>query len=201
MKIVEESRIIAVFDFDGTITVKDTLFDFIVFCHGGWKLVAGLLILSPILVLFKLGFITNESAKQRMFSFFFKGKKKPDFDLYCQRYSRRIDEITNLEAADKIKWHQSEGHQIIIISASIVDWIKPWANTSNIEEVIGTQIEIKDNIITGRFASKNCYGREKVNRLLALYPDRDSYKLYAYGDSSGDKELLSIADYPFYRKF
>ena len=60
--------------------------------------------------------------------------------------------------------------------------------------VLGTQIEVKNGNLTGRFLTKNCYGQEKVNRILALYPDRNTYYLIAYGDSRGDKELLAFAD-------
>jgi phosphoserine phosphatase len=46
------------------------------------------------------------------------------------------------------------------------------------------------------FISKNCYGQEKVNRLLEVEPDRKNYYLYAYGDSRGDREMLAFADFP-----
>lgn len=66
----------------------------------------------------------------------------------------------------------------------------------NIETVLATEIKVRDNIIEGTFSSENCYGQEKVNRLLAQFPDRNGYILYAYGDSAGDKALLALADYP-----
>ena len=50
-------------------------------------------------------------------------------------------------------------------------------------------------MITGRFKTPNCYGQQKVERLLELEPARDTYLLYAYGDSLGDRELLALADY------
>ncbi|MDR0825300.1 MAG: HAD-IB family hydrolase [Prevotella sp.] len=193
--------VIAVFDFDGTITSKDTLFDFIRFYHGTPRLIAGIGILSPILVLFKLGFITNSKAKQILFSYFFGGKKESDFNAVCERYASRINEITVPEAIAKIRRHQQDGHAVIIASASVYNWIAPWAKSMNINAVIATRIEVKDGIITGKFHGANCHGQEKVERLMELYPDRDNYQLYAYGDSNGDKQLLEIADYPFYRRF
>jgi phosphoserine phosphatase len=66
---------------------------------------------------------------------------------------------------------------------------------------VGTQIEIKDGLLTGRFLTKNCYGQEKANRILALYPNRSEYHLTAYGDSRGDKELLAFADESHYKPF
>ena len=60
---------------------------------------------------------------------------------------------------------------------------------------IGTKVEVDlDGKLTGRFLTKNCYGPEKVNRLLEIEPDRKNYFLYAYGDSRGDKEMLECAD-------
>ena len=54
-----------------------------------------------------------------------------------------------------------------------------------------------DGIVTGRFLTPNCCGRQKVERLLELFPRRQSYKLYAYGDSKGDNDLLELADMGF----
>ena len=72
---------------------------------------------------------------------------------------------------------------------------------NNIDRVIGTQIKIENGAIKGRFKTKNCYGKEKVNRFLSIFPEREQYHLYAYGDSKGDKELLTLADEKFYKCF
>ena len=61
-------------------------------------------------------------------------------------------------------------------------------------------IRNKNRKLTGNFSSKNCYGQEKVNRLLEKEPDRTNYILYAYGDSAGDKEIIEFADYGYYIK-
>ena len=60
---------------------------------------------------------------------------------------------------------------------------------------------MQDNIITGNFITKNCYGQEKVNRIKESY-DLSKYDLiYAYGDSRGDKEMLELANNSFYKPF
>lgn len=189
-------KVIAAFDFDGTITTKDTLFDFIGFYVGRRRLIAGLIILCPMLICYKIGLIKNNVAKQKLFSFFFKNESIDRFNKKGVEYSRSIELITKKETIDKIRWHQSEGHQIIIVSASVKNWIEPWAQQMNIDHVLSTEVSITENLIAGTFSTENCYGQEKVNRLLAQYPDRNSYILYAYGDSRGDKELLELADYP-----
>lgn len=192
----QNKPIIAAFDFDGTITLKDTLFDFISFYFSKRKLLSGLIILSPILIGYKMGIIKNYRAKQIMFSYFFKNRTIIEFNDKSEKYAKRINKITRQSTLQKINEHQSRNHKVIIISASISNWIIPWANSMGIHTVMGTEIEINDGLLTGKFSSKNCYGPEKVNRLLELYPDRAEYDLYAYGDSEGDKELLALSDYP-----
>jgi HAD superfamily hydrolase (TIGR01490 family) len=195
------SEVIAIFDFDGTLTNRDTLFDFIRFYYGMPRLIAGLFLLSPTLIFFKLGFMTNDRAKEMLFSYFFKRKAEADFNAICEKYKKRINEILIPEAIDKIKYHRQEGHTILINSASICNWIIPWAQSIGINGVIGTQMETENGLITGKFRGNNCYGEEKVRRFLKLYPDRQAYQLYVYGDSKGDKPLLDMADFPFYKTY
>ncbi len=69
------------------------------------------------------------------------------------------------------------------------------------DDVIATRLEShEDGTVTGKLSGANCFGSEKVRRLEALLGAREGYSLYAYGDSRGDKELLSSADYPYYRQ-
>lgn len=191
-----EQKVIAAFDFDGTITTKDTLIDFLLFYFGKQKVLLGFLYLSPMLIMFKLKFIKNDRAKELLLSYFFKNVNIGEFNKKCVVYSDRINTICRATTIDKIKWHLRQNHKVIIISASIKNWIEPWALKNGINEVLSTEICIENGKITGTLKNKNCYGVEKTNRLLERYPSRESYTLYAYGDSRGDKELLELADYP-----
>jgi HAD superfamily hydrolase (TIGR01490 family) len=192
---------IAIFDFDGTITLKDSFIEFLNFVFGRFATFRGLFALSPILVLYKIKLVSNETAKKRLFSYFFKGMKEGDFSKFCQDFSIEIDKYVNPVALQKLKWHQEQGHQLVIITASVENWIIPWAEKNNINTVIGTRIEIINRLLSGDFASKNCYGPEKVRRFLIEFPDREGYNLYIYGDSRGDRDLLAMADHKFLREF
>lgn len=192
---MKEKRVIAAFDFDGTITTKDTLFDFIDFCFGKTRLFIGLLWLSPMLMLYKIGLVKNYKAKEIFLSHFFKGVSVAEFNDKGSLYSKRIDQISRYDVMEKMNWHLSNGHTVLIISASVKNWILPWANKKGIADVLSTEIEEKEGRFTGKLFSKNCYGIEKVRRFQELYPKREDYILYAYGDSRGDDELLAFADY------
>ncbi len=197
----DKIRVIAAFDFDGTITRRDTLPLFIWFAVKMFRVIIGSVSVIPFLVLYKMRIIPNYAAKEKLFKAFFAGIGIGEFNLIANKFAGKIEKMINPGAIEKIKWHQAMGHEVIIISASAENWITPWAAKYNITTVLATQLEVKDDIITGNFLTKNCHGDEKVARLLEKFPDRETYSLYAYGDSNGDKELLALADYPFYRSF
>ena len=191
-------KVIAAFDFDGTITKKDTLLEFIKFSRGKWRFYGGFLLFLPLLVAMKLKIYPNWEVKQRFFSYFFKGVSIEMFNHWGKGFALEIEKVLRHQAIEKLDFHKKQGDKIVIISASIENWIRPWAEKANIDTIIATKIKTdKNGLLTGRFLTKNCYGQEKVNRLLAIFPDRSNYKLIAYGDSSGDRELLQFADEGF----
>lgn len=192
---------LAFFDFDGTITSKDSLEDFIQDTIGELRYYVGLLKLSPMLISYKLKLIPNYIAKEKLITYFFKGMDANEFQKLADQYSlHQIDNITRPKAIEKIKWHQDQGHKVVIVSASMACWLKPWCEKNNIE-LISTELEISDNRLTGKFSTKNCYGIEKENRVNEVYDLNEYDYIYAYGDSRGDKELLALADENFYKPF
>ena len=186
------------FDFDGTLTTKDTLIEFIRFAKGSCAFVGGFVRYAHLLVMMKLGLYPNWKAKQKVFAHFFKGMRISDFDTICQEFAASSRHLLRPKGIQAINKAQSEGAEVLIVSASIDNWVQPFFADV---KVLGTQIEVKDGLLTGRFLTKNCYGQEKVNRILALYPHRQDYHLTAFGDSRGDKELLAWADESYFKPF
>lgn len=196
-----DRKTIAAFDFDGTITKCDTLPIFIRFISSTRHLFLGSLKMAPTLCLFMLKIISNNKAKETLFKIFFSGISIDQFNTVSETFTPLLEKVVNPLAMERIKWHQERHHQVVIISASAENWIQPWALKNGIDVVLATQLEVTDQIITGKFSTENCYGSEKVCRLLKQYPNKEEYILYAYGDSKGDKELLELADYSYYRSF
>lgn len=193
---------LALFDFDGTITTEDSLIQFIRFVVGDAKFIGGMALLAPMLIAYKLKFIPNYKAKQYMFSHFFKGMSEEKFMQVANEYSlKHIDTIIlRPKAMQRIVWHKEQGHKIVIVSASMECWLKPWCDKNDLD-LIATKLEIQNGIVTGNFLTKNCYGVEKANRLKESYNLSEYDYIYAYGDSRGDKELLALADESFYKPF
>jgi len=192
-------RVLVLFDFDGTITKEDSLIKFIRFVVGDAKTLWGMLLLSPILIIYKLNFISNNKAKQIMLSYFFKGMDWQQFQKVAEEYSlKHIDSLLRRKAVERIRWHQEKGHEIVVVSASMECWLKGWCNKNSLA-LIATKLEISKNKLTGKFSTKNCYGIEKVNRIKEVYDLSDYNIIFAYGDSEGDREMLNIADEKYYK--
>ena len=199
-------RKIVAFDFDGTLTTKDTLLAFIRYAKGSTGFWLGFLRYSPQLVLMKLGLYPNYKAKQKVFAHFFKGMSLDAFDALCQRFASDNRHLLRPQALEVLNKAISEGAEVVIVSASIDNWVQAFFEGVRREgvrsiQVIGTQIEVEEGVLTGRFLTNNCYGQEKVNRIQALFPNRQDYHLTAYGDSRGDQELLAFADESHFKPF
>ncbi len=198
-----ERRTIAAYDFDGTITTCDTFVDFTIFSKGHFRALFAFILFSPLIIATKLHIYPNWKAKQRIFQHLFRGIKISDFNQMCKNYyDKRHNRIIRKSAMESIQEHVQKNDTIVIISASISNWVRPFANALDIPHVLCTEIDTDmDGFISGQFATNNCYGSEKVKRLLQYFPDRESYQLISYGDSAGDKELLNFSDKAFYKSF
>lgn len=200
---MNQKRNIAVFDFDGTLTRRDSLFAFLLFTHGRVRTYLGLLLLSPAIMLMFLGIIDNNKCKEILFTYFFKGLKYSEFQRLGKEFAESVtspngkehEGFFNPDTCAILRQHLADGHKVYIISASVDEWIRPIAQSLGVTDALCTHLAIDaDGRLTGRYDGKNCHGQEKVNRFLAIEPHRDTYYLYAYGDSNGDKQLFALAD-------
>jgi phosphatidylglycerophosphatase C len=192
--------VVAVFDFDGTLTRRDTLLPFLRLVAGRSRFWLGIIFMSPVLAGYALKLIPNWRAKESLLTHFLGGRPERQSCHIAEQFA--IKEIPNqlrTETVKRLLWHQSQNHQTILVSASLEIYLLPWAKTMGFDQAIGTQLDVQNGRITGRILGRNCYGAEKVKRLQAVLGDLSQYCIYAYGDSRGDRELLEVANYPYYR--
>ena len=206
------------FDFDGTLTKKDTLIEFIKYTWGIPRFIMGFLLYSPLLVLMKFHLFPNWKAKQLIFKHFFGGMTIEEFDECCTYFASQNLHLLRFDGIRLIQEAQHNHERVFVVSASIDNWVRPFfafQMLANVE-VIGTQIEVINGKVTGRFKTNNCYGEEKVRRIKEALAsisqrerkessylpfDRRRYEIEAFGDSRGDKEMLAFADHAHYKPF
>lgn len=192
---------LVLFDFDGTITTKDTFIEFIKFARGSLRYYAGFVFLLPVLVLYKLKLIVNWRAKEIMFSHFFKGMSESAFNELGERFAlEKLPTLLKSQALEKLLEHQNNGDLILIVTASSGSWIERWSRSLGIL-IIDTRWQIIDNKITGKIDGRNCYGAEKAVRIGQAVDITSFESIIAYGDTRGDREMLALANEKNYRVF
>ena len=192
---------IAFFDFDGTITEADSTARFIRYLVGDSKFYIGIFLLLPFMFLYILNIISNNSIKQILITYFFKGKNINEFKKHAEYFSlNMLEPLIRKKALKEIEWHKENGHDVVIVSASIDLWLRPWCIKNDIA-LISSMLEVNDNVITGKTRKKNCYGLEKVIRIKELYNLSEYSYIYSYGNSRGDYEMLRIANESHYKPF
>ena len=190
---------LVLFDFDGTLTTKDSLGEFIKFVVGDFRYYAGLIKFSPVFIMWKLGIIKNYEAKEKLFALYFKNMSEDEFNDFAHEYStKHLHKIQRQDAYEIFLKHIKDGDRVLIVSASMKSWLEPWCQKHEVE-LLSTELAFEDGKFNGNFATKNCHGIEKVNRINSHLNIEDYEIIHAYGDSSGDIEMLELADIKYYK--
>lgn len=184
---------LALFDFDGTLTTKDSLDEFLRYSVGKKKYMLNMFKFIPYFALWQLKLMQNGVAKEHLFRIFFKGMNEEFFKNIAKDFSLiKLDTIINQERIKILKNHLVNGDRVVIVSASMKCWLQPWCDKNGVE-LLSTQLEFKNGAFSGRFLTLNCHGKEKENRVKAHLNLKDYETIYAYGDSSGDTQMLALA--------
>lgn len=192
---------LVLFDFDGTITTKDTFIEFLIFHAGLPKFLAGMALMSPYLALLKLKLIPNWKAKQKVIRYFLGGESVENLRAKCQEFSDSVlPSLIRPGALQTINQYKTEKSTLAVVSASAEDWVEPWCRKQGLL-CIATQLEIENGKVTGNLCGPNCYGPEKVKRIEKQFSLKEFDEIVAYGDSAGDKEMFGIAHQHHYKPF
>lgn len=197
----KQKKVVAAFDFDGTITYCDTLFPFLFSFNNLGKMVIKTFQLIPVFLSFVMGKSSREMVKEAILTRFIKGIPQHTLGQIGSNFAlNKLNRLIKPSALERIQWHRQQGHCCILISASIETYLEPWAKQIGFSHILTSQLEIDAEAnATGKLKGRNCRGPEKIRRLEELLGKPKDYILYAYGDSPGDRELLAYADYTFYR--
>jgi phosphatidylglycerophosphatase C len=185
------TRSVAAFDFDGTLTRRDTLLPFLASVVG-WPRVAAALGTHAHRIA-----RDRDVAKELLLVRLLAGLPHDEVREAGRAYARTVRVRPEMRA--RLEWHRHEGHDIVIVSASLDAYLGEVARALDVEHVLCTTLEVgADARCTGRLVGGNCRGPEKATRLRAhLGAEKDGeLVLWAYGDSRGDHEMLAMADHP-----
>ncbi len=192
---------IAFFDFDGTITKADTMIELIRYHFGTFRFYSGMLAISLYLVGLKVGMVSRQKAKEKLLSHFFGNMEYQEFTEICQSFSRhKLPQLVKKEALNKIEELRLAEFEIVVVTASASDWVMYWCAERQIS-LIASELQVSESRLTGKLKGKNCNTAEKAVRIRNAYDLTQYAEIFCFGDSSGDREMLSMATQSFYRKF
>jgi HAD superfamily hydrolase (TIGR01490 family) len=184
----------AIFDFDGTILHGDSLFAFARMFLSPWRFFSGIARAIPAILAWKLGFSSSSKAKMKLFGAWYKGLPLDTFDRWGNRFADYIDSHTNHDVLSALQAHLKAGDRVYIISASLTNWISPWAKRQGNIRVLATEAQTDSNHrLTGNFEGRNCLGQEKVKRLKADPNFNPNVPIAVYTDSLSDLPIIKIS--------
>jgi HAD superfamily hydrolase (TIGR01490 family) len=192
---------IAFFDFDGTITSKDTMLVFLRYLSGNLRYALKMLLLTPVFAALKAGLVSNHRAKEIMLTSFIGGMKEADLIRHCSDFSTQVlPSIIRPAALECILQHQHNQTEVVVVSAAPQYWVRDWCKSHNIT-LIATELEVIDGVLTGKLKGANCHGMEKVKRIFGKYDLTHYSTVHAYGDTPSDQPMLSLAAHAHYKPF
>ena len=196
-------EIVAYFDFDGTLTTRDTLLPFLLYIRGFFRFVCYLPLIIPRVILYVLRIIDNEKLKQATLQIVIRGLSRAELENFAKKFARfKLNSYLEPEIYAKMEWHLEQGHKVYIVSANLALYLKYWGLQHKLSGVIATEIEFIDGVCTGNLATHNCYGAQKSLRVKQYLQEHKlcyNYS-YGYGNSRGDHELLDMVDEGFFVK-
>lgn len=190
---------VAAFDVDETLTIRDCVVPFLLRVGGRVRLVAGLArrVRRAVPALVRGD---RDTLKALAADSVFAGRPAGGVDLEGKQFAEEIVRSwLRPEAVEQVRRHQARGDTTVLVSASFTSYLVPLGGALGFDGVLGTELEVGDDgRCTGRLVDGNCRGQEKVRRLDvwldANVGGRDAVEVWAYGDSSSDRELLASAD-------
>jgi phosphatidylglycerophosphatase C len=192
---VDERPGVAAFDFDGTLARRDTLMPFLRRARGTLLLVQAVVRAAP-------RARDRDAFKVATIGHLFRGMPADELDALGRGYTTTIEPLLRPEMLERVKWHKASGHAVVIVSASLGVYLRPLAERLELDAALAVELVAgADGVLTGAVVGElNTRGPQKVARLRAWAESRygaaTPVELWAYGDSSGDDELLAVADHP-----
>ena len=194
---------LAVFDLDYTLTKRGTWSRFV------WEWVKyrphiWLPLLARTLWVqwqYKRGLRPRSDVKLMMMCYAMKGASKDELETRGRDFAHNeVASGLRPGGLEAIKWHQSRGDILILVSAAVDVVAKPIGMIIGFDHVLSTEItyDLSDVLILN-FERGNCHGEEKATRFQKLIDDtpslsQDGTQITFYSDSFSDLAMFRSAN-------
>jgi len=202
---------VVVFDLDGTLTLRDTSLPFVRLAAGPRAARVGLLAAGvwaiPDLAASlwaewlgpppRLGGVSGRwegRLHQRVIAHALRGRTRAELEEAGARFADlTLEGNLRADARGRIEEHGGQGHRLVLASASLDTYVEPLARRLGFDVAVGTRLELRDGVATGRVVGLPCWGAEKLRRVREALGADGAEIASAYGDGRGDRALLAAA--------
>ncbi|CAD0344192.1 HAD family hydrolase [Xanthomonas hortorum] len=189
---------LALFDFDHTITTCDSYARFLRKVATPAQLAAAKWQVGPWVLGYRVGLISAQALRARVTRLVFSTRSLQEMSAHGAAYARNeLPGMLRMKAMQRIDWHQAQGHEVVLVSASLDLYLQPWCAQHDLS-LICNRLEHAGGVLSGRYADGDC-GPHKAAQIHLRY-DLSQYEcVHAYGDSREDKPMLALAQQRWYR--
>ncbi|MDQ3205564.1 MAG: HAD-IB family hydrolase [Pseudomonadota bacterium] len=184
---------LALFDFDGTITMRETYGDFLHAVVPARRLAVGKVVLAPLVAGYRLGLVRGTVVRACIAWFALRGLALADVEARAERFAREVlPPLVRPNALERIDWHRERGDTVVVVSGNFCLALAPWCERQGLE-LIASNLECRGGVLTGRYRGGQCVGEEKPRRVRAVQDLACFSQIHAYGDTAEDMALLAMA--------
>lgn len=190
---------LALFDFDGTITDRETMPDFMRVAVRPGRLLLGKVLLLPLILAYKTKLVSGVTVRAVICFFGFWRVPVQELEMHGQRFAREFLPATlREEAMARIAWHKARGDTIVVVSGGLDVYLRHWCREHGVG-LLCSALEQRGGKLTGCYRGRQCVRSEKARLVQENFPPTRFARIFAYGDTPEDRELLALAHEPYYR--
>jgi len=190
---------LALFDFDGTITTREMLPDFFRIAIPSRRFRIGKVLLAPLIIGYNLQVIPGTMIRSAIVRMGFSGVSYSEYELKGREFAANVlPQVVRAEAIERIRWHQTKGDIVVVVSGALDVYLGPWCNHYGVK-LICSSLEHRNGVLTGRYRGMQCVRSEKARLVESRFNIGSFDEVFAYGDTVEDRELLALASRKFYR--
>lgn len=190
------------FDFDGTLTSRDTILPLCLFLgrkRGASAPKIGRVFAA--LMLLKLRILSNHRFKEEFCRRLLAGETRDRVDALAGSFAtEHVAAILRPRVVRILHEHRQNGDEVYIVSSNFDFVLRPLLLALNVNGVFATEAEIADGRYTGRLLRPACAGLVKLSRVIETFGADRVREAVAYGDSADDRQLLKFVATPVWIK-
>ncbi len=196
---IDRRPTLALFDFDGTITTREMLPDFLHYAVPKWRLRFWKPWMMPLVIAARAGWLSGSTLRAVLAYVAFRGMPEAAYEAKAVAFARDVlPNVLRPEAMSRIAEHKAQGDTIVVVSGAYDVYLKHWCAQHGLD-LIGSTLEAANGVMTGRYAGAQCVNTEKSRRVRERFDLAKYAEIHAYGDTHEDLDLLALAQRKFYR--